>query len=295
MRHTPVVIYGIKEGNQVVRYDAPFSAADDWVKNLSFNFKNRSQKNIIYIRFGLRIFDGTKIKLNYPFAFGSNPSVSGRASTSLLRSKDSSSFAFTEGRYNQLQRALDMVGFTGRVTNVQIAVDYVLFEDGTSFTMGQKPERDTSKLRDIKFLLRRRETSSDNLFDFKADGLHRVAFGKSFNSYNFKNTSSRQDDCYYTTGSNQIPCDFQGSQPCSYLHNYFQIDPWGAFTITLGHEVCTTDIFDPEQGICRIVQSQYITGECESCDFQYCDPSEIWCENLCECIDITEECGLWWP
>jgi len=304
MRRSPVVIIHLKVGSEDVIYDRPFIAPDDWLKNLSFDLKNISgeakhgvNKNVTFVRFGLRIFDGQNLVANYPISCGTNNLLPNVQPTVLLKPGDTTHIEFTEARYNHLQAFLGKLAIRSQVNTIMIAVDTVVYEDGTTFFQGQDSQASKSSSK----------SDAKNAFITLPKVGTRFLSGEAYsykNSFNYKNIETRKPpllspkartfNCYYTTGQTVSFCDVEPFtlESCYYMRNNYTAAFDGAFDVTFGSpEMCATDFFDPENTGCRIVYNDFIIGVCDECFPEECDfPNYYWCDSICDCIPAFEYC-----
>jgi hypothetical protein len=136
-----------RDGTKIMPYEQ-FEEGGDWLRNLRFKIKNRSESPIVALRIGLAFPQAMTEKsdsmLVYVIDFGHTPnkSVPGRLPIFLIQN-DILTFEMTEKQLTQIDQFLAKRGFSsGQMTNVELRMMEVYFANGLAWIGGSMMEPD---------------------------------------------------------------------------------------------------------------------------------------------------------
>jgi hypothetical protein len=138
-----------REGAKIKPY-MQFEGGGDWLRNLRFKIKNRSESPIVAMRIGLGFPEASRNKseglMTYVIDFGHKPysrvEVSKREPIFLIQN-DTLSFELTEEHLTLLNQFLAHRGFScEQMTNVQLDMMEVYFANGLAWIYGSMMEPD---------------------------------------------------------------------------------------------------------------------------------------------------------
>lgn len=152
----PVKIKAVRtKKNSVVKdivIDTKFADADDWLKGLTVNVENKSDKNINYVSV-LIVYSrdendeaSSEAPLGDSVTYGVSPFRKSSAPTQIqaIPPGGSVDLALTERAYDENVLALKNLKYKKSVKRIELSVEEVGFEDGTAWSKGQywKPDPD---------------------------------------------------------------------------------------------------------------------------------------------------------
>jgi hypothetical protein len=121
-----------------------FDGEDDWLKGLVIHFKNRSDKNIIYIKVDLSFPEtmGSGIGLAHILEFGRYPGKQNVASNDkILKPGEEVEIPLTDDDHTRMYDFLRKHNFH-RVNDLDILLQHVIFEDDIMWLAGDIFKRD---------------------------------------------------------------------------------------------------------------------------------------------------------
>jgi hypothetical protein len=165
----PIEIVGVRVNENRVELDRSFTNPDkDWLRHLSFDVRNISNKTITYVQMRL-LFErpgSNGLPCVFPLIRGidsvfrrldsaltgktSPPDPNDAVRAILVRPGDSVSLSFSDKTYDGLQRFLKDVNWEGEVYSVKLYLSRVIFDDGTIWMKGTEVKPDP--LNPSKFL-----------------------------------------------------------------------------------------------------------------------------------------------
>jgi hypothetical protein len=135
----PVSITNINIKGNPVNINSHVSASHDWLKNLSFDIQNISNKPIIYISLQV-LFPQTKTNgpiLAYPMHLGERPrSPDQFPRQALLMPNETVKMSINDDAYTKLKNFVETRTPIENISDVQIDVDFVAFDDDTAWATG---------------------------------------------------------------------------------------------------------------------------------------------------------------
>jgi hypothetical protein len=151
----PAVIGEVRMNGNRVELNNRFSRPEkDWLKHLSLDVRNVSDKTITYVQVRLMFeqIGGNGTPCIFPLVRGIDTVLRGLDSPSkskvtvtdpndvmraiLVRPGDTVSLAFDDNAYNGLQKFLKDANWEGEVSNVKVYFSRVIFENGTIWMKG---------------------------------------------------------------------------------------------------------------------------------------------------------------
>jgi hypothetical protein len=223
-KNEPVKLLDVRVGNKPVKFGEDFEDQDDWLADLSLRFKNNTDKTIAYISVGLRIWDisNPQLRLNFPLTLGRDISFTPPRAPSMpivsnasFRPQARLLIKFYDDKYLRLKEVTKRLNFNG-VGEVKIAIDRVVFEDGTMWQFG------TMMYRDPK--------NPNNWLVADTTDAPKQNKGPSV-----------QEGCSYAIGSENVLCDVTSDdppRPCRFLRNRFAQSKDGAFYLVAFQDFC---------------------------------------------------------
>lgn len=152
----PVKIKAIRTKKNNVAKDIivgkKFADADDWLKGLTVNVENKSDKNINYVSV-LIVYSrvendeaSSEAPLGDSLTYGASPfrQSSAPAQVQAIPPGGSAELVLTERAYDENVLALKNLKYKKSVKRIELSVEEVGFEDGTAWSKGQywKPDPD---------------------------------------------------------------------------------------------------------------------------------------------------------
>ncbi|HKP12507.1 MAG TPA: hypothetical protein VJZ91_10370, partial [Blastocatellia bacterium] len=146
----PVSINNINIKGNPVNINSHVSARHDWLKNLSFDVQNISNKPIVFVELQL-LFAQTKTDkpiLAYPMQFGERPRFPNQSpGQAPLMPNEKVGFSIKDDAYIKLRNFVETRTPIENISDVQIDVVFVAFDDDTAWATGafmhRKPEDPT--------------------------------------------------------------------------------------------------------------------------------------------------------
>jgi hypothetical protein len=145
----PLKILEVRVAEQAINLDDSFAGDDDWLKGIRFKVKNLSTSPIVYLE--IKLYIPESVTGDYPFlipiTFGQMPSASDdlnaltTVANKLLRDNDVE-VAFSEEHYKSIKQVLARAGVTKAISDVELRIGMVVFDDGTAWNEGHPMRRD---------------------------------------------------------------------------------------------------------------------------------------------------------
>lgn len=137
----PIEIELIRNTSRAIRFDEKFEQEADWLNGFSVTIKNKSDKNIKFIRLSLDFLETAKTgnMMTFPMSFGKNPADNrSEIKSSVLGSGESVTLTLSEKQHKQLKAFLESRHPIDELKKLQIAVIKVLYEDDTGWNLGNQ-------------------------------------------------------------------------------------------------------------------------------------------------------------
>jgi len=135
-RGEPVQVNKVKLKERIVEFDRGFTDAnEDWLKGLSLNVTNSSNKDIIFIELTLTLFGkeegltASLIPLAYPVMYGA--AKDGSTTAPPIRPNESVDVTLADADHDKLKELLLINNYPTRFRHVELRLDKVVFADGT--------------------------------------------------------------------------------------------------------------------------------------------------------------------
>jgi len=146
----PVEIVGLRIDGKVANLNegVKVEAETEWLKGLSWEIKNRSNKNILSIDLYV-MFPDTQANgpiFVCPMHYGNDPkATAGSGSVEPLKPGDTAGFAISNGIYSGIKKHLESRMSLAEVNHVRVRPELIVFDDDTAWSMGQEMHRDPDK------------------------------------------------------------------------------------------------------------------------------------------------------
>jgi hypothetical protein len=146
----PVEIVGVKTAGQAVKFGGAFKASEDWLKGLTLNLKNISDKPIVYIAVDVRV-DGTVMprrRSAVTMAYGQRPpgpaGTPGSPAQSSIAPGESVEIVLTDALYDDLRTLVQQDGsdISRALDKAELKINFVIFGDDSAWGNGHKLRRD---------------------------------------------------------------------------------------------------------------------------------------------------------
>lgn len=137
----PIDIELIRNTSTTIRFDEKFEQESDWLNGFSVTIKNKSDKNIKFIRLSLDFLETAKTgnMMTFPMSFGKNPADKrSETKSSLLGSGETVTLALSDKQHKQLKAFLESRHAIDELKKLQIVVIKVLYEDDTGWNLGNQ-------------------------------------------------------------------------------------------------------------------------------------------------------------
>lgn len=138
-QNEPVSISNINVQGNPINLNSKVIGSDDWLKNLSFDLQNISNKSILYVSLRL-LFPQTTATgpiLAYPIRFGERPRFPNQAQKqALLAPNEKAEIRINDDAYTKLKNFVETRTSIANISDVQIDVDFVVFDDDTTWATG---------------------------------------------------------------------------------------------------------------------------------------------------------------
>ena len=145
----PITFTSIESDGQRVEPGVKFVRDGDWLKDLTINFKNTSDKPIVYVSIVLVFPDPL---FSHTLGFGVNPliklknlPVETSEKPAILPIGETASVKLSDGGFESLKKAVADKRPLSAIDEVNYRIMYIFFEDGTSWAAGNMlrpdPER----------------------------------------------------------------------------------------------------------------------------------------------------------
>lgn len=151
----PVEMVSIGNSRKRLKLDEKFTQETDWLKDLSVEIRNTSDKNIVYFEVGLD-FPETKDsgnKMSFPIRYGVSPLSKVRNDKEqLIKSGESITLRLTSEKYEVLKSFIETRHLLDSLSKVDLRISFILFDDGTAWGGGNFLRSDPNDKR--KFILK---------------------------------------------------------------------------------------------------------------------------------------------
>lgn len=138
-QNEPVSISNINVQGNPVSINSKVTVGDDWLRNLSFDLQNISNKRIIYVSLRL-LFPQTAAGgpiLAYPMHYGERPRLPDQARKQApLAPNEKVEIHINDDAYTKLKNFVETRTPMANISDVQIDVDFVAFDDDTAWATG---------------------------------------------------------------------------------------------------------------------------------------------------------------
>lgn len=147
----PVEIVGLRIGGKMAELSegVKVDAETEWLKGLSWEIKNRSNKNILSIDLFV-MFPDTQANgpiFVCPMHYGNDPKVATESAAlePLLKPGDTARFAISDGMYTGIKKHIESRMSLAEVNHVRVRPELIVFDDDTAWSMGEEMHRDPDK------------------------------------------------------------------------------------------------------------------------------------------------------
>ncbi|HVG33727.1 MAG TPA: hypothetical protein VM911_11620 [Pyrinomonadaceae bacterium] len=146
----PVEIVGVKTEGHAVNFGGAFAAREDWLKGLTLNLKNISDKPIVYIAIDVRV-DGTVMprrRSAVTMAYGQRPpgpaGTPGSPAQRSIAPGESVEIVLTDALYDDLRTLVqqDASDISRALDKAELKIDFIIFGDDSAWGNGRKLRRD---------------------------------------------------------------------------------------------------------------------------------------------------------
>lgn len=150
----PVEISNMRVVGRNILFDRKFSATDNWLKGMTFDVRNASEKSITYIAIGLLFQPTLKSKrtgaiydLTVGFYKSAYNQVDRLGKSIMLFPGELTSFVISERDYDKITKLLFDTGLSGESLKVTMIIREVVFEDELKWSQGVILSRDLKEPR----------------------------------------------------------------------------------------------------------------------------------------------------
>lgn len=144
----PVEISKLKANDNVLELGKKIPDTDDWLKHFKIEFKNKSDKIIVYLCYDLD-FPETKETGNifaFPLCYGINPFVNkNNDNKQLLEPGDVAEVQLTDAKLATLKEIIERRQPFSGISKINIRLSFIAFEDGTAWSGGSMLRPDPNK------------------------------------------------------------------------------------------------------------------------------------------------------
>jgi hypothetical protein len=138
----PLAVSNLQVDDKDIAFGQKFAAGDEWVRGLTFDVKNVTNKVITHIYLVLRVTSPNgKIGLGPLFYFGVDPAHPEMKATVLLKPDEVVHVTYTDKMYKNFKGLLDFISLPS-VTNAELVIESVLCADGEMYRNGSILRRD---------------------------------------------------------------------------------------------------------------------------------------------------------
>lgn len=143
----PVTISETKLGDRELARNEEFDADDEWLRNVSFKVKNRSNKNVTFVGIDMYFPDteNTGAIMLRPLRFGQWPARPDPAMAPLSLKPGETIEISLGHQYASLKRFLESRQSISTIKNLMVRVFVVIFDDGTKWGGGDYYKPDPGK------------------------------------------------------------------------------------------------------------------------------------------------------
>lgn len=130
----------LKVAGSTQRFNERFDEADDWPRRLSLEIENTSDKPITFLTVNLNFPDtrSSGYMMTYPVELGVRPIVNPRAAagkTMRLMPKEKVQITLDD-KYDELERFIKSRHSMNQITNLEVEIGFIVFEDGIAWSAG---------------------------------------------------------------------------------------------------------------------------------------------------------------
>lgn len=165
----PVEISNIKVRGKNILFGRTFSTEDGWMKGMTFDVRNVSEKNIVFIEIAIR-FDSLNSQADSASAsisrgffkkFAGDFDAAKRSIT--IRPSDLINFEISEKNYNNILTLLKAAQLTEDACELNVSIERVVFDDETMWRAGFLLRRDANDLRKWNVVKRPEENAFNKI------------------------------------------------------------------------------------------------------------------------------------
>ena len=138
-RNPQLKISKLRIGAEPKEFKEEFDEADDWTRRLSFEIESLAAKPITFVQIDLKFPDtlSTGNIMVYPIRLGNRPGASPVASENTLYLQRGDKMKIdVANKYNELEKFIRVRHSMKDIRNVELAVGFIVFEDGTAWAAG---------------------------------------------------------------------------------------------------------------------------------------------------------------
>jgi hypothetical protein len=203
-RNEPLRIKAVKGKRGAITPGRKFLDSDNWLKGLSFNLENISEKNIIYIELEMEFpkSDNDPPPLIHPLTYGYRPPLDSSIPADApppIKPGETIDLRLSDPEYARLQTELQTLKYPRSIKHAVFIIRFVVFDDGTMWDTGRLMRRDVNDPRRWVPLDRHNKTSSTPKLNFI--GAKYLSLGDGFLfSTNNKSSEMRFNETHLSTG-----------------------------------------------------------------------------------------------
>ena len=136
----PIEIVGAGNSRKFVKLNEKFTQDTDWLKDFKIKFKNKFNKNITFILFGIEFPETISSGniMSFPLSYGFHPVFSAKdEKVDPVKADETFELTLTEKNYQQLKSFIEKRHLLDDLSKVEIRLGFILFEDGTGWSTGK--------------------------------------------------------------------------------------------------------------------------------------------------------------
>lgn len=139
----PLEITNLKVNGASIDFNQPFQADDEWLKNLTFDVKNVSGKAITHFQIGVLLHnpDNNQRAVAKMVWHGRDTGLPNVQPTVRVANGEVIHATYDERRYEGLKGIRERISLS-KITSAELSLDMVVFEDDTSWRLGNLYRRD---------------------------------------------------------------------------------------------------------------------------------------------------------
>ena len=140
----PLEFSNLKVNGSPINFDRPFTAGNDWVKDLSFDVKNVSGKVITHFRIGLLLHNhNNQQRAAVTMIFhGLNTGMPGVEPTVRVSPGETVHAVYEDKQYDSFKRTCSHIGLD-KVLEATLSIEMAVFDDETMWRYGYLHRRDS--------------------------------------------------------------------------------------------------------------------------------------------------------